>query len=217
MLCMITLVTTASTKEHGESVLFQPVLKAYPMHLSWLITAHISLGHLEHHWKTFNRQMDKTCQLLQVLSQQPSAPTHSLATLQVESTNINDIYISYKPIIIHAINLLNMVPSFDGHFKNNNCVRRSLLPFLCDALSWLTGTRTTKDFNTIWKRVNQLREAQSIQHETLVHIISILNITRYAAQVNRHTINALMDKVDKTAHNVNFRVFLSGTFSHKSC
>ena len=61
--------------------------------------------------------MDKTHQLLQFLSQQPSALTQLLASLQVELTNINDIYISYRPIIIPAINLLNMDCSFDGHLK----------------------------------------------------------------------------------------------------
>ena len=61
--------------------------------------------------------MDKTCQLLQVLSQQPSTLTQLLATLQVELTNISDIHISYKPIIIPAIILFNMDPSFDGHFQ----------------------------------------------------------------------------------------------------
>ena len=200
---MNTLVNTSSTREHRESVLFQPVLKAYPTHHSWLITTQIPLGHLECHWKTFNRQMDRTCQLLQFLSEQPSAPTQLLATLQVELTNINNIYISYKPIIIPAINLLNTDPSFDGHSKHNNKVRRSLLPFLGDALSWLMGTATTKDVNTIKKRVNQLIEAQSTQQETLVHIISILNVTRYAAQVNRHSINVLMDKVDEMVQDVN--------------
>ena len=118
--------------------------KAYPMCHSWLITAHISLGHLEHHWKTFNRQMDRTWQLLQFLSQWPSTPMQLLATLQVELTNINDIYISYKPIILPAINLLNTDPSFDGHSNYNNWVRRSLLHFLGDVLSWLTGTATKK-------------------------------------------------------------------------
>ena len=93
--------------------------------------------------------MDNTCQLLQFLSQQPSTPTQLLVTLQVELTNINDIYISYKPIIIPAINLLKMDPSFDGHSKHNNQVRRSLLPFLGNALSWLMGTATTKDINSI--------------------------------------------------------------------
>ena len=43
---------------------------------------------------------------------------------------------------------------------------------------------------------------QSSQQETLVHVISILNVTRYAAQVNKHSINILMDKVDATSHDI---------------
>ena len=112
-------------------------------------------------------------------------------------------YPSYKPIIIPAINLLNTDPSFDGHSNHNNHLRRSLLPFLGDTLSWLTGTSTTKDVNNIKKRVNQLTEAQSTQKEALVYIIFILNITWYAAQVNRHSINVIMAKVDETVHYVN--------------
>ena len=61
----------------------------------------------------------------------------------------------------------------------------------------------TKDVNNIKKRVHQLIEAQSTQQETLVHIVPILNVTHYAAQVNRHSINVLMDKVDETVHDVN--------------
>ena len=153
---MITLVNTSSTREFGESVPFQPVLKAYPMHHSWLITAHISLGHLEYHWKSFNRQMDRTHQLLQYLSQWPSSQTQLITTLHSELTNISDNYTSYKPIIIPAINLLDMDPSFDGNSNYNKCVRRSLLPFLGNALSWLTGTATSKDIDSIKRRVNQL-------------------------------------------------------------
>ena len=92
---MITLINTSSTRENGESVLFQPVLKAYPMHHSWLITAHISLGHLERHWKSFTREMDRTHQIIQSLGQQPSAPTKLLSALQAELTNVNDIYTSH--------------------------------------------------------------------------------------------------------------------------
>ena len=200
---MITLINTSSTREYGESGLFQPVLKAYPTFHSRLITAHISPGHLEHHWKSLNRQMDKTCQLLQFLSQQPSALTQLLATLQVELTNTNDIYISYRPIIIPAINLWNTDPSFDGHFSHSNHLKRSLLPFLGNALSWLMGTATIKGVNSIKKTVNQLTEAQSTQQETLVHIISILKITWYTAQVNRHSISVISDKVDETLQDVN--------------
>ena len=96
-----------------------------------------------------------------------------------------------------------MDPSFDGHISSNNFHKRSLLPFLGDALRWLTGAATTKDVNSIKEHVNQLNEAQSTQQETLVHIVSILNITRYAPQVNMHSINVLMDKVHETSHDVN--------------
>ena len=150
------------------TLVFQPVLKAYPTCHSWLITARISIECLECHWKFFNRHMDKKCQLLQFLSQQPSTLIHLLATLQVKLTNINDIYISYRPIIISAINLLKMDPSFGGHSSHSNHLKRRLLPLLGDAISRLTGTATTKDVNSIKNRVNQLIEAQSTQQETLV-------------------------------------------------
>ena len=64
------------------------------------------------------------------------------------------------------------------------------------------GTATTKDICSIKARINQLIMTQSLQQETLVHITSILNVTQYAAQVNRHSINILMDKVDETSHDI---------------
>ena len=64
MIFMLTPTTNSSRMELGESVIFQPVLQAYPTWHSWIITAHVSLGNLEHHWKTFNRQLARTQQLL---------------------------------------------------------------------------------------------------------------------------------------------------------
>ena len=170
MICMITLTTTSTTKEIGESVLFQPVLKTYSMCHSWITTAHVSLGHLECHWKYFNRQLDKTHQLLLFLTHHPAVPSHLLSPFQVELTNINYMYNSCKTTIISAINLLNTDPSFDGHTHSNTHCRR-LLPFLGNTLRWLTGTATTKDVNSIKAHMNQLTETQLAQQETLVHII----------------------------------------------
>ena len=108
--------TTCSGRELGESIIFQPVLKAYLTCHSWIITTHVSLGHLECHWITFNRQLPRTCHLLQFLSQQPSAPTQLISTLQVKLTNIEDMYNSCKTTIISAINLLNTNPFLmDNH------------------------------------------------------------------------------------------------------
>ena len=130
--------------ELGESVIFQPVLQAYPTRHSWIITAHISLGNLECHWKLFKRQFDRTQQLLQSLDQHPSAPTQLLSTLQLELSNIKDIYNSGETTIMSAIKLLQSNQGWT-HIHH----RRSLLPFLGDALSWLTGTATTKDIHSI--------------------------------------------------------------------
>ena len=44
-----------------------------------------------------------------------------------------------------------------GHLSQPHiCHRRSLMPFLGDTLSWLTGTATTKDINSIKTWINQL-------------------------------------------------------------
>ena len=160
---MITITNTTAAQEYQESILFQPVLKAYPIQHSWINTAHVALGNLERHWKSFTRQMDRMRQLPQSLPhQRPSMPTHLISTLQAELTNLNDIYTSYRPVIIAATHLMNMEPSFDGSSSYNKCTKRSLLPFLGDALSWLMGTATTKDVTSIKKRVNQLITAQAI-------------------------------------------------------
>ena len=180
----------SSQMDPGESVIFQPVLQAYPTRHSLIITAHISLGNLECHWKLFNRQLTRTQQFLRSLDQHPSVPTQLLSTLQLELSNIQDIYSSGESTIISAIKLLQSnQPQTHIHH------RRSLLTFLGDALSWLTGTATTKDIHSIKTQINQLIATQTSQCNTLAHIVSILNITQYATQVNRHSINTLMDAV----------------------
>ena len=180
----------SSQTDLGESVIFQPVLQAYPTRHSWIITAHISLGHLECHRRLFNRQLAKTQQFIMSLDQHPSVPTQLLSTLQLELSSIQDIYHTGETTITSAIKLLQTnQPQTHIH------CRRSLLPVLGDALSWLTGTATTKDIHSIKTWINQLIATQTSQHNSLVHIVSILNITRYATQVNRHSISTLMDAV----------------------
>ena len=64
MIFMLTPTTNSSRMELGESVIFQPVLQAHPTQHSWIITAYVSLGNLECHWKTSNRQLARPQQLL---------------------------------------------------------------------------------------------------------------------------------------------------------
>ena len=73
---------------------------------------------------------------------------------------------------------------------------------LWDPFSWLTGTTTTKDVNTIKTRINHLISTQQSQQETLVHIISILSVTTYATQINRQNIIILMVTTEKTHQDI---------------
>ena len=150
----------SSQTDLGESVIFQPVLQAYPTRHSWIITAHISLGNLECDMKLFNRQPTRTQQFLRSLDQHPSAPTQLLSTLQLELSNIQDIYSSGESTITSAIKLLQSnQPQTHIHH------RESLLPFLGDALIWLTGTATTKDICSIKTRINQFIATQTSQRK----------------------------------------------------
>ena len=187
-----------SQPELEELVIFQPVVQAYPTRHSWIITTHVSLGSLEHQWKLFTRQLTRTQQFLRSLDQHPSAQGQLLSTLQLELSNIQDIYKSGESTITSAIQLLN-----SNQLQKHAQCRRSLLPFLGDALSWLTETATTKDIHSIKTRINQLIAMQTSQCNTLVHIVSILNITRYTTQVNRHSINNPIDAIHTTSQDIN--------------
>ena len=84
--------STSSQPEPGESMIFQPVLQAYPTRHSWIITGHISLGNLECHWKLFKRQLTRTQQFLRSLEEHLSASSQLLTTLQLELSN-HTVYI----------------------------------------------------------------------------------------------------------------------------
>ena len=85
----------------------------------------------------------------------------------------------------------------------NSQFKRSLLPFLGNALKWLTGTATMTDTQENKQCVSRLIQEQTKQQETLVHVISILNVTRYAGQVNRQKLNAMIDALQRSNEDLN--------------
>ena len=127
-----------------------------------------------------------------------------LNALLGEFTNINSIYQSYETTIQTAIQLIRTEPFLDKLTTSDNPQpQRSLLPSLGDTLQWLTGTATMKDTTDIKQQVDFLMQDQAHQQETLVHIISILNITKYVTQVNRQKINEVMHTFQKANEDMN--------------
>ena len=88
---------------------------------------------------------------------------------------------------------------------------------LGDSLSWLIRAATTKDIRDIKRRVNQPIETQTQQQDTLVHVISKLNVTRYAMQVNRQHINVVLEAIQRTHNDVTTLFNISSLiFTHKN-
>ena len=162
-LFMLTPTTNSSRKELGELVIFQPVLQAFPTCHSWIITAHVSLDY----WNTTRKLL---------IGNLPGCGNYYILWTSNHQSKLN-YYQHYKwnfeilktyTTIISAIKLLQSNPSFDGQSQTHIHHMRSLLPFLGDALSWLTGTATTKDIKSIKTWINQLIATQ-LSQETLVH------------------------------------------------
>ena len=53
-------------------------------------------------------------------------------------------------------------------------------------------------FKHIKKQISSLIETQENQQKTMVHIVSILNLTRYETQVNRQWINIILKELTKS-------------------
>ena len=83
------------------------------------------------------KQMGRTQQLLNSLQQKLLAPSYMLSAPQAELAKLDSIYTSCKPLILPTTQLLRREPTFNGMSSFKRHTKRSLLPFLGDALSWL--------------------------------------------------------------------------------
>ena len=102
-----------------ESILFQPVLKAYPAQHSWIITAHVSIGDLNKQLCMFNCQRKIAQELLIKLQQQLFASNFMFNALLREFSNIENIYQSYEPAIQTTIQQLRNEPVTNKSSKFN--------------------------------------------------------------------------------------------------
>ena len=193
------LLHTLAQGKRIESVLFQPILAAYLTRHSWIISAHINLGSLHKPMHMFNRQKNIVCEMISKLRNHPDDTIEPLQSLQVELDNLHNLFMAYKPVFSSARSILQMQPLFDRKLiPPSGRKKRSFLPFLGSALKWLTGTVTTRDIKHIKKQISSLIETQENQWKTMVHIISILNLTHYKTQVNRQWINIILKELTKS-------------------
>ena len=151
----------------------------------------------------FNRQKNIVRETISKLRNHLDDAIEPLQPLQVELDNLHNLFMAYKPVFSSTRSILQMQPSFDGKpIPTSGRKKRSLLPFLGSALKWLTGTATTKDIKHIKKRISSLIKTQENQQNTMVHIVSILNLTHYETQVNRQRINIILKELTKSNEDI---------------
>ena len=125
--------------EKIESVLFQPILVAYPTWHSWIISTHINLGTLNKPVHMFNRQKNIVHEMISKskLRNHPDDAIELLQPLQVELDNFHSLFMAYKPVFSSARSILQTQPSFDGKpIPPLGRKKQSLLLFLSSALKW---------------------------------------------------------------------------------
>ena len=78
----------------GESVLFQPVLKAYPTCHSQIVTADVSLGNLEKQWRMFIRQRESVASIaiIQIATTSISSVMHAIANHYIMTDGTDSVY-----------------------------------------------------------------------------------------------------------------------------
>ena len=151
----------------------------------------------------FNRQKNIVREMISKLRNHPEDEIEPLQLLQVELDNLHNLFMAYKLAFSSARSILQTQPLFDGKpIPPSGQRKQSLLPFLGSALKWSTGTATTKDIKHIKKRISSLIETQENQWKTMVHIVSILNLTRYKTQVNRQWINIILKELTKSNEDI---------------
>ena len=151
----------------------------------------------------FNRQKNIGHETISKLRNHLDDAIEPLQPFQVELDNLHNLFMAYKPVFSSAMSILQMQSSSDGKpIPPLGRKKPSLLPFLHSALKWLTGTATTKDIKHIKKRISSLIKTQENQWNTMVHIVSILNLTCYETQVNRQWINIILKELTKSNEDI---------------
>ena len=101
--------------ERIESVLFQPILAAYPTRHSWIISVHINLGTLHKPMHMFNRQKNIVHEMISKLRNHPDDTIEPLQPLQIKLDNLHNLFMAYKPVFSSPRSILQMQPSSDGN------------------------------------------------------------------------------------------------------
>ena len=182
-----------------ENVIFRQQDEVTVTMSSWLVTFHINVEPLEELLEMFSDQLER-------------ARGESERTLSAMGDNTpvsgpaaSKIRDDFEGLLADKV---RVVQRYGGLrlMGDSGRKKRSLLPFVGDALGYLFGVTSSSDLNLVRKAINSLQGAQ----KDVVHIvednISIINITRREVDKNRHTINGLIGSMKSVVSSIDKRM-----------
>ncbi|CAG2205199.1 unnamed protein product [Mytilus edulis] len=166
----------------SDNIVFDKVNTVTTTRSKWLVTFIIDLKPFEGFLNRISHDMVKSSALAQTVLRRYEQPGkehfyNTFANLEQEFNLLMDMHRS-------------ITDTFDD-FKTLHRHKRSVLPFIGSAMSFLFGTLTEDDINLIKGNVRTLAQNQKKISHILTENLSILNITRLEVSQNRDAINKL--------------------------
>ncbi|XP_069106680.1 LOW QUALITY PROTEIN: uncharacterized protein [Argopecten irradians] len=187
--------------EIEESVIFQKINDITTTRSRWLVSFVIDL-------KPYERFMSSLTDIMATSKVVRRVKQRYKGSKNVGYVNIvdglkqmlKDIKRTQKTILESFLNYALLEENTrEGNFgiiKQNERSKRSLLPFVGSALSFLFDTVSDSDLGSIRHNVNVLAKNQKDITHALKDSLSILNVTRVEVKENRNTINELINSAD---------------------
>ena len=147
--------------------------------------------------RMFNRQKNIIHETISKLRNHPDDEIEPLQPLQVELDNLHNLFMAYKSVFSSARSILQTQTPTTVRTEET---KPSTFPQL--------GTEMV-NWNSHYQGHQIHQEADLIPHQnagkstkTMVHIVSILNLTQYETQVNRQRINIILKELTKSNEDI---------------
>ena len=173
----------------NKNVVFQRVNQMATTPQQWLLTAVVDVSEIKAHLDTVSRKIDQTIQ----------TNTKLLTLFHDFRDTFYDKVLRRIQDEIRAVqeNHNVVVKTFEAFSPVYNRQKRSLLPFIGQALSTLFGVVDEDHINSIRTHVNILSKNQQKMAHVVEDSITIINITRNQVAENRKAINTVIDKLSQ--------------------
>lgn len=186
VLLVLLYASTATSAIVKESAIFTKINTISTSRSRWLATFVIDLDPIDQILETIEDRIEVTRQTVLNLEHNPTSTLRS-------------VFNSFRNIEKDLLSLDNTVQQLKTRFNEHKMHRprekRSVLPFVGDALSFLFGTVSHGDLNRIKENLNKLtRNALKLEH-VVKDSLTLINVSRTAIIENRHTINVLVGRI----------------------